>query len=130
MPPSSPFMFLRFLLTLLVCGTVAAQSLRAQAPGTVDSRDTAVEYRRPDLQAPLFDALTLPLPAQQVEEVMQALLLIARNLPDRDTVNNRLRSHALAVALRLSPDDRSSVVANGQLARGVTPSPLAVNTAA
>jgi|GEM_PF-4089150 len=117
----------RLLIILLCC---SARGLMAQAPGTVERRDIDGDYRRPDLQAPLFDAAALPLPPEQVEVVMQELRLIARNLPDSTAVDHRMRSHALAVALRLQPDDRASVVANGQFARSVRPAPLPTETAA
>jgi hypothetical protein len=117
----------RLLIILLCC---CAGGLMAQAPGTFERRDIDGDYRRPDLQAPLFDAAALPLPPEQIENVMQDLRLIARNLPDSTAVDHRLRSHALAVALRLQPDDRASVVANGQFARGVRPAPLPVEITA
>ena len=113
------------LLLLLLCA--AALPARAQAPGSVERRDIDGDYRRPDLQVALFDPLTLHLPPEQVEAIVQEMRLIARNLSDSSAVNHRLRSCALAVALCLMPDDRSAVVANGQLARGVRPAPLAVN---
>ncbi len=116
-------MAFRLLLYLLLCLPV-----RAQAPGTVERRDIDGEYRRPDLRAPLFDPLTLRLAPKEVEGIVQEMRLIARNLPDSSAVTHRLRSHALAVALRLMPDDRSANIANGQLARGVRPQPLPVDT--
>ncbi|HWB02076.1 MAG TPA: hypothetical protein VG796_03565 [Verrucomicrobiales bacterium] len=119
-------MFSRLLLTLAFWCAVASP-LRAQAPGTAERRDIDGDYRRPDLKAPLFDARALSLPPEQVDAAVHELQLIARNFQDSPVINHRLRAHALAVALRLEPDDRSSVVANGQLARGVTPSPLSTD---
>src|SRR6187399_2512910 len=101
-------MLIRLLLFLLLCLPVCAQ-----APGTVERRDIDGEYRRPNLQAPLFDPLALRLAPEEVEAIVQEMRLIARNLPDSGSVNHRLRSHALAVALRLIPDDRSALIANG-----------------
>ena len=114
------------LLILLLCA--ASLPLRAQAPGTVERRDIDGDYHRPDLNAALFDPLTLRLAPEQVEAIVQEMRLIARNLPDSSAVPHRVRSRALAVALHLMPDDRSAIIANGQLARGVKPTPLPVNT--
>src|SRR5687768_5271802 len=111
-------MFFRWLLILLCGARGLLPPIFAQAPGTVERRDIDGDYRRPNLQAPLFDVAALPLRPEEVEALMQELRLIARNLPDSTAVDHRMRSHALAVALRLQPDDRASVVANGQLARG------------
>src|SRR6188474_833763 len=99
--------------SLIVVLCLLVRVLFGQAPATVERRDIDGDYRRPDLQAPLFDAVALQLPAEQIEAVMQELRMIARNLPDSTAVDHRLRSHALAVALRLRADDRASVVANG-----------------
>ncbi len=118
-------MLSRLLLFLLLCA--AALPVFAQAPGTVERRDIDGDYRRPDLNALLFDPLMLRLTPDQVEAIVQEMRLIARNLPDSSAVNHRLRSRALAVALHLMPDDRSAIIANGQLARRARPSPLAVN---
>ena len=119
----------RLLIALLLCcAAFLTGTANGQAPGTAERPDINAGYRRPDLKAPLFDALTLPLKPAEVEAAMLQLLLVARNLPDSAAVNHRLRAHALAVALRLNPNDRSAVVANGQLARGVTPSPVPVGS--
>ncbi len=87
-------------------------------------QESAPAYLRPDLEAGLFDALSVPLAPGGVEGVMRELRFIARNLPPGGGVTPEVRSRALGIALRLRPDDRAAVVANGQLARGITPEPL------
>jgi len=81
-------------------------------------------YQRPDLAAPLFDAAALDLTEEQTAAILRELNLLARNFPDEPAVTSRIRSHALGLALRLEPDDRAAVIANGQLARGIRPAPL------
>lgn len=109
---------------LLIWLMMLAPLLRAQAPGTVRRGDIDGRYQRPDLGAPLFNAEECGLNAEQTDALLRALVIIARNFPDSAEVSHRLRARALAVALRLKPDDRAAVVANGQLARGITPAPL------
>lgn len=96
----------------------------AQAPGTVTRHDIDGDYPRPDLNAPLFDPLQVLLDTSTVAALVRDLDTIARNFPDHPGVNHALRAHALSVALRLHPEDHSCLIANGQLARGVTPAPL------
>lgn len=120
---------MRIRLLLLLFLILPALAL-AQAPGTVSRRDIDGVYPRPDLNVPLFDPLQVLLDPRVVEEVVRDLDAIARNFPDHPGVNHALRAHALAVALRLKPEDRSCLIANGQLARGVTPAPLPAQPAA
>jgi hypothetical protein len=101
---------MRTLLLLLLCLVLP---VRAQSG-----------YQRPDLDAPLFDTAALDLTGEQIAAILRDLNLIARNFPDTPVVTPRTRSRALGIALRLKPDDRAAVVANGQLARGVRPVPL------
>jgi hypothetical protein len=109
---------------LLLIFLLTVRSLFAQAPGTVQRGDIDGRYRRPDLIAPLFNAAEAQLSDRQTESILRSLVLIARNFPDNPAVSHRLRARALALALRLREDDRSAVVANGQLARGITPDPV------
>lgn len=81
-------------------------------------------YQRPDLAAPLFDAAALDLSDDQTTAILRELNLLARNFPEHAAVTHRIRARALGLALQLRPDDRTAVVANGQLARGVRPAPL------
>lgn len=111
------------LLLLLLCSPGPAI---AQAPGSAERHDIDGDYHRPDLDAPLFDSAGLKLSAEHIGNIVKEMTLIARNCRDSPAVDHRLRAHALAIALRLRPDDWACVVANGQLARGVTPSPLPV----
>lgn len=118
-------MAIRLLLAvwLLLAG---GMELHAQAPG----RAAGESYRRPDLQTPLFNALEVPITPREVSDVMRDLTLIVRNFPDGPWVNHRLRANAIAVALCLKPGDRGSLVANGQLARGVIPAPITADVPA
>ena len=99
---------LLLLMLLCLCAPVRAQSA----------------YQRPDLDAPLLDVAALSITAEQSEAILCELTLIARNFPDTPRVTHRIRTRALGLALRLKPDDRAAVVANGQLARGILPAPL------
>jgi hypothetical protein len=105
---------MRTLLLLLLC---LALPVRAQSG-----------YLRPDLDAPLFDTTALDLTGEQTVAILRELNFIARNFPDTPGVTPLIRSHALGLALRLKPDDRTAVVANGQLARRVRPAPLPCET--
>ena len=110
----------RLLLFFLCCSAL----LHAQAPGTATRGDIDGRYQRPDLTARIFDAAAAKLSPEQTDAIVRDLVLIARNFPDNIRITHRVRSRALAVALRLSPDDRAAVVANGQLARGMVPAPV------
>ena len=110
----------RLLLFFLCCSAL----LHAQAPGTASRGDIDGRYQRPDLTARIFDAAAAKLSPEQTDAIVRDLVLIARNFPDNIRITHRVRSRALAVALRLSPDDRAAVVANGQLARGMVPAPV------
>ena len=81
-------------------------------------------YRRPDLSSAALDLTNLTISKEQRELLVNRLTLLARNFTDSKLLNKEWRARVLALALRLDPNDRSCIVANGQWARGVVPQPV------
>lgn len=107
---------------------VAGGNLCAQAPlaaePSVESRLLRAKYPRPDLKIELFKVSAIQLSAEEIDLVVRDLDMLARNFPDDRRITLEWRARILAIALRLRPDDRSCLVANGQLARGIQPLPV------
>lgn len=88
---------------------------------------TAAPYERPDLSVPLVIAADCGMNETEVSGLMQDLGLLVRNFPDDPRITQKLRARAISFALSLQPGHRDMVVANGQLARGITPRLLPVD---
>lgn len=122
-------MFLKRIATLLLPLFLAllARESCAQVPDAappVAEQPTGGIYRRPDLSPAALDLSNLNIAPDKRAALVSQLALLARNYPESKLLNSEWRARALSLALRLSPEDRDCVVANGQLARRTVPKPL------
>ena len=107
-----------FLLLLRVC--LLGVPVAAWAQNAADATPASA-YPRPDLSATALDLRNLQLDEARLEPLMEILRSLARNFPNEPALSLEWRARILALALRLQPEDRSCLVANGQLARGLMP---------
>ena len=107
-------------LLLLLCVGLLGVPAGAWAQNAADANPLAV-YPRPDLTPAALDLRDVQLDDARREALMEILRTMARNYPADPALSMEWRARILALALRVQPEDRSSLVANGQLARGVRP---------
>jgi hypothetical protein len=118
---------MRFSPLILICflagwlGAIGLGNLSAQV---ADPEPPAQKYRRPNLAAEILDLSKLALPQELKDALVMQIGLLVRNFPEEKRVTPLWKARLLSIALRLAPEDRDSIVANGQLARGVLPKPV------
>ena len=112
--------FRPLLLLLSVCLLGSPSRMRAQNAAEASPPAT---YPRPDLSDAALDLRDIQMEEARRESLMEILRTMARNFPNDPALSPEWRARILALALRIQPEDRSCLVANGQLARGVQPRP-------
>lgn len=123
---SGRFLQLFFLSSLIWSGS--GRECCAQVPEPRPSPTSAnprarETYLRPNLSPQVWDVTAANLTSQKCELLAENLILLVRNFPAEKALNLEWKSRILSLALRLKPGNRDGLVANGQLARGVTPKP-------
>ena len=84
-----------------------------------DSEPPPPTYRRPSLEDPIFVTENLTLDRDQVLALAEEIATIVVGFPDMpETSSHEFQAHALGIALRLDPRNRTAVIANGQLDKG------------
>ena len=107
-----------FLLLLRVC--LLGAPVAAWAQNAADATPASA-YPRPDLSAAALDLRNIQMDEARREPLMEILRSMARNFPNEPALSLEWRARILALALRVQPEDRSCLVANGQFARGLQP---------
>ena len=116
------------LLLQMVAGHLCAQvpdvEIAPPAVNPQDPRRLQGNYFRPNLSLEILNVTDPNLKPELVDSIVSTLGILARNFPPGKPFSLEWKSRILGLALRLRPEDRSCVVANGQLARGIVPEPV------
>jgi len=76
-------------------------------------------YRAPSPDKEMFDAEKISLNGSEKQFLCDKLVELASEFPDNKQVTNRMRGHALSIALRLKPEDPNAQHVNTALANGL-----------
>lgn len=76
------------------------------------------EYKSPSWELIPYDANRTSLSAQERSQLADALAEYSRSIKGEDATADTLRAKALALALRLDPENKSAVILNGKFKRG------------
>jgi hypothetical protein len=101
--------------------THGMNSLHGQVPDVELPPPVTPSYVRPDLSVTAWDLSGVTLNEQQQDGLTHVLVEIVRDYSTSKLVTPVWKSRLLGIALRLQPDNRDAIIANGQLARGVEP---------
>ncbi len=88
---------------------------------TKNSPGQVRDYSPPNLRAHLFTASNLSLKNGEAAELRKLLTGLVRNFYNHKRVTSEIKAKALALALRLDPEDKDASMANYFLSRGKAP---------